>query len=98
MSRPGMPSSLRLKVITSKRLLIDAEVEDVSLPSLQGELGILPGHRPLVTALGKGNLSCRMGRGGETFAVQGGFAQVLPDRVTVFTELIQDENDRPSQG
>ena len=98
MSQPGLPSSLHLKIITRDSLILDAEVEDVSLPSLEGELGILPGHRPLVTALGKGNLSCRMDKREETFAVQGGYARVLPDRVTVFTELIQDENEQPAQG
>jgi F-type H+-transporting ATPase subunit epsilon len=98
MSRPGLPTSLHLRVITSKSLILDTEVADVSLPSLEGELGILPGHRPLVTAVGKGNLSYRMDKREGTFAVQGGIALVLPDRVTVFTELSQDENEQPAPG
>ena len=98
MSRPGLPSSLHLRVITSKSLILDAEVADVSLPSLQGELGILPGHRPLVTAIGKGSLSYRTEKREGKVAVQGGIALVLQDRVTVFTELSQDENEQPAPG
>jgi len=98
MSRPAAPTSLHLTVITSRSLLVDDEVDDVSLPSPEGELGILPGHRPLITVLGRGNLTYRLEKREETIAVRGGYAHVLPDRVTVFTELSQDEQEWPAQG
>jgi len=91
----NLPSSLRLQAITAVKLLVDAEVEMVMLPSLEGYLGILPGHRPLFTALSTGDLVYRQGRKEEKIAVRGGYAEIQPDRVLVFTELSQDE-DHPS--
>ncbi len=91
-------SSLHLKIITPKKLLVDAHVDEVSLPSLEGSLGILPGHRPLLAALGKGVLSYRMERRQEEFLVRGGFAEIEPEKVLIFTELSQDETTEPSRG
>jgi F-type H+-transporting ATPase subunit epsilon len=91
MSR-DLPSTFQLKVITPGRLLVEAEVEEASLPSLDGLIGVLPGHRPLMIALGEGKLTYRQGAEGESFDVKGGQAEILPDRVLVFTELNQ-END-----
>jgi F-type H+-transporting ATPase subunit epsilon len=84
-------SSLRLRVITPRSLLVDTEAEEVSIPSLEGYLGILPGHRPLFTALGEGVVTYRAGERGESFQVSGGYAEVGPDRVTVFAEPSGDE-------
>jgi F-type H+-transporting ATPase subunit epsilon len=94
----NLPSSLYLKVITPKKLLVDAHVDEVTLPSLEGSLGILPGHRPLVAALGKGVLSYRMAKREEEFFVRGGFAEIQPEKVLVFTELNQDEEKKSSRG
>ncbi len=94
----NLPSSLYLKVITPKKLLVDAQVDEVTLPSLEGSLGILPGHRPLVAALGKGVLSYRMAKREEEFVVRGGFAEIQPEKVLVFTELNQDEEKKSSRG
>ena len=86
MSR-NLPPTFQLKVITPGRLLIEADVEEASLPGLDGLIGVLPGHRPLMLALGQGKLSYRQGADGESFDVIGGQAEILPDRVLVFTEL-----------
>lgn len=94
----NLPPSLHLRVITPKKLLVDARVDEVSLPSLEGSLGILPGHRPLLAALGKGVLSYRMAKREEKFLVRGGFAEIEPEKVLVFTELSQDETTKPSRG
>lgn len=94
----SLPSSLLLKVITSQELLVEAEVKEVVLPGLDGDLGILPGHRPLLTALGRGKISYRKDRQEKIFSVQGGYAEILPDRVLVFTELSEDETDQPAEG
>jgi F-type H+-transporting ATPase subunit epsilon len=83
--------TIRLKVITPRRLLADAEADFVSLPTLEGEIGILPGHRPLYTALGRGALSFRSDGEAESFSVKGGFAEVRPDEVVVVTEMSEDE-------
>jgi F-type H+-transporting ATPase subunit epsilon len=88
---PDLFSSFHLKVITPRLLLVEAEVDEVSIPSLDGYIGVLPGHRPLMTALGQGKITYRQGKSEESFAVQGGTAEILPDKVIVFTEL-SDEN------
>jgi F-type H+-transporting ATPase subunit epsilon len=88
---PKPSSSFHLKVITPKLLLVEAEVDEVSIPSLDGSIGILPGHRPLMTALGQGTITYRQGKDEESFAVRGGTAEILPDRVIVFTELSQED-------
>lgn len=94
----NLPSSLYLKVITPRKLLVDADVDEVTLPSLEGYIGILPGHRPLFTALGKGALVYRMAKREEKFFVRGGYAEIQPEKVLVFTELSQDEENEPSPG
>jgi len=92
------PAVLHLRVITPRRVLVDAEADEIQLPGLEGELGILPGHQPLLVALGRGVLSYRKGSGGESFPVQGGQAHILPDKVLVFTELNRDEPEPARQG
>lgn len=95
---PDKIGHLHLRVITPRRVLVDVEAEEIQLPSLEGLIGILPGHRPLMVALGRGRLSYRKGSGGESFSVQGGQAHILPDKVLVFTELSGDEPEPSSQG
>jgi F-type H+-transporting ATPase subunit epsilon len=87
-----LPSALKLRVFTSHRQLADEDVLEVTLPSLDGYVGIFPGHRPLLVALGDGDLSYRAAHKQESFSVSGGYAQVSPDRVMVFTEIGQDES------
>jgi len=94
----NLPSSLRLKVITPRKLLVDEEVQEVSLPSLEGYLGILPGHRPLFLALGKGRITYQVVKKEESLIVQGGHAEILPESVLVFTEKIEDETEQPIKG
>ncbi|MDH4217842.1 MAG: hypothetical protein OEY18_10150 [Candidatus Aminicenantes bacterium] len=92
-----LPTTLKLKVISPSELLVDEEVQEVFLPSLEGLLGIYPGHRSLLVALGQGSLTYkRLGK--ETqLPVQGGVAEVFPDRVLVFIKQGKDENDQSSE-
>lgn len=88
----GAPASLHVKVVTPRRLLVEADVEAVFLPTLEGQIGVFPGHRPLFTGIGKGRLTVReKGGGEESFAVRGGYAQVQPEAVIVITEVGEDE-------
>lgn len=89
----NIPSSLRLRMITSRSLLADMEVDEVTIPSLEGYLGILPGHRSLYAALGPGLVTYRAGDSGESFPVRGGYAEVGPELVVVFAEPSEDEKD-----
>ena len=85
-----LPSFLKLKVITPRRLIVDEDVQMVTVPALEGELGILPGHKPLLVAVGKGKLSYMKTQSSKDIAIQGGYAEILPDRVMVFTDVNKD--------
>ncbi len=88
--RESLPSFLRLRVITEARLLVDEEVDSVMLPSLEGYLGILPGHRPLLVALGEGFLTFQVQKKEKKYHVEGGYAEITADKVLVYTKLIED--------
>ena len=77
---------LQLEIVTPERLAYSDEVDAVTLPGIEGELGVLPHHAPLVSTLGLGELRIRKGGAEESFAIAGGFLQVLPDRVVVLAE------------
>src|SRR5260370_7379486 len=80
--------SIELVVVTPEKQLIRQRVTEVQLPGANGYLGILPGHAPLMTELGIGELSFHdtSGKESEHLAIISGFAEVLPDRVTVLAE------------
>ncbi len=85
-----LPESLTLHVVTPERQLIEeAGVSEVQLPGLDGYLGILPGHAPLLTELGIGQLSYRKGRDTYFATAISGFAEVLPDRVAILAEIAE---------
>ena len=88
----GIPATIHLKVVTPRRLLVEADVDAVSLPSLEGEVGVLPGHRPLFVGIGRGKLSYRAAGDEESFTIQGGYAQVQPEKVVVMTEVGEDDD------
>lgn len=90
---PASRPSLRLRIITPRSLLADTDADEVTLPSLDGYLGVLPGHRRLFTVLGPGRISYLSGNRGESFDVRGGYADVGPEAVTVFAEPSEDEAD-----
>jgi F-type H+-transporting ATPase subunit epsilon len=77
---------IQLEIVTPERLAYAEEVDSVVLPGTEGELGVLPHHAPLVSTLGIGELRIRKGGVEESFAIVGGFLQVLPDKVVVMAE------------
>ncbi len=81
-----LPQSITLELVAPDRQVLRDSVESVQLPALGGELGILPGHAPLLTELGLGELSYL--KAGQRYyaTVLGGFAEVLGDRVIVLAE------------
>ncbi|MGB9775087.1 MAG: F0F1 ATP synthase subunit epsilon [Anaerolineae bacterium] len=78
---------LRLEIVTPERQLFSSEVDSVLLPGAEGQLGVLPHHAPLMTALTTGELVARQGEEEFLFAIHGGFAQILPDRVIVLADV-----------
>jgi F-type H+-transporting ATPase subunit epsilon len=80
---------LHLEIVTPERLAYSGEVDMVLVPGVDGELGILPHHTPLVSLLGVGELKIRKGGDEESFAIVGGFLQVRPDKVVVMAETAE---------
>ena len=81
-----LPTKLTLMVVTRDRKILETEVDEVELPATDGEIGILPGHTPLLALLKIGQMRYRRGTDVERLVISWGFAEVLPDRVIVLAE------------
>ena len=90
-----MADSLRLEVVTPSQRVLEGRASEVRIPGADGELGILPGHTPLLTSLGTGQVQFVDGETTGRLVVQGGFAEVQPDAVTVLASVAEtvDEID-----
>jgi F-type H+-transporting ATPase subunit epsilon len=77
---------IRLEIVTPERLVYADDVDAVAVPGVEGELGVLPHHAPLITTIGLGELRIRRGGVEDHFAIIGGFLQVRPDKVVVMAE------------
>jgi F-type H+-transporting ATPase subunit epsilon len=92
---PALPTHLTLEVVTPDRAIVAERVDEVGIPGAEGYFGVLPGHTPMLAMLKVGELWYR--KGGEKFylSIAFGFAEVLPDRVTILAELAErpDEID-----
>ncbi len=84
-----MADRLQLDIITPERGVLSEAVEAVTLPGLGGELGILPGHTPLISQLQTGVLSYTQGGTVRRLHVSGGFVEVSDDRVAVLADLAE---------
>ncbi|MEO6259208.1 MAG: ATP synthase F1 subunit epsilon [Thermoanaerobaculia bacterium] len=81
-----LPTKISLTIVTRERKIIDVEVDEVVLPASDGEIGVLPGHTPLLTTLKIGQMRYRVGTTLHRLVLSWGFAEVLPDRVIVMAE------------
>ena len=81
-----MAESITLRIITPERIVLDTDAADVRFPALDGYMGILPGHAPMVAALAPGELLFRDAGGEQSIFVSGGFAEVRDNTVRVVTE------------
>ncbi|HSC45953.1 MAG TPA: F0F1 ATP synthase subunit epsilon [Candidatus Acidoferrum sp.] len=89
-----LPDSIQLVVVTPERQILKETVAEVTLPGADGYLGVLPGHAPLITELGIGELTYRSANGQTgLLAVIRGFAEVLPDHVSVLAETAEFAED-----
>jgi F-type H+-transporting ATPase subunit epsilon len=88
-----MADTLHLQIITPDKQLVREDADQVQVPGKSGYLGILPGHAPLITELMIGEIS--YSHAGEThyFAVSWGFAEVLPDKVTILADTAEPAED-----
>src|SRR5438270_5048278 len=81
-----MADSFQLEIVTPEKLVVKDSAEEVQIPATTGYIGVLPGHAPLITELGAGEISYRSGGQSHRFSLAWGFAEVLSDRVTVLAE------------
>jgi len=84
-----MADTLQLEIVTPDRLLVNEQVEEVIIPGKSGYLEALPQHAPLITELMPGDLSFKKGGTVVHLAVSWGFAEVLPDKVTILAQTAE---------
>ena len=84
-----MADTLELEIVAPDKLLVRERVDGVQIPGKSGELGILPGHAPLITSLTIGEISYRQGTNTHYLAVAWGFAEVLPNKVTILADTAE---------
>ena len=88
----ALPTKLTLNIVTPDHAA-SHDVDEVSLPGTEGDFGVLPGHTPLFAALRTGQMYFRQGTVKHFLAVSIGFAEVLPDRVTVLAQVAERAED-----
>jgi F-type H+-transporting ATPase subunit epsilon len=84
-----MPDTFQLEIVTPEKLVVNESVEEAQIPGLGGYLGILPGHAPLITELAVGVITYRSQGVTKSLSVAWGFAEVLPDKVTMLAETAE---------
>src|SRR3954468_4023703 len=88
-----MGETFQLDIVTPDRLLVREAASEVTIPGRSGYLGVLPGHAPLLTELGVGEIAYRNPSGVQHLAVAWGFAEVLPNKVTILAETAERPSD-----
>lgn len=88
-----IPTKIHLQIVSADRSLVNEQVDEVEIPGADGYFGVLPGHTPLLALLGTGELWYRVGQEKTHLAVAFGFAEVLPDRVTVLAQIAERAED-----
>jgi F-type H+-transporting ATPase subunit epsilon len=82
-----MMATFQLELVSPEKLLLSRAVEMATLPAAEGEMGVLPGHSPMIVSLGGGVISVREnGQVTERLFVAGGFAEITPERCTVLAD------------
>ena len=89
----ALPTSLTLEIVTPDRAIVSQQVDEVELPGADGYFGVLPGHTPLLASLQVGEMWYRTGQERYYLAIAFGFAEVLPDRVTVLAQIAERAQD-----
>ena len=84
-----MPDKLQLEIVTPERSVLTEQVDEVVLPSLEGYMGVLPGHAPLLTQLDVGEVSYRVGQQRKYLAISGGYAEVQRGSVSVLARTAE---------
>jgi F-type H+-transporting ATPase subunit epsilon len=90
-----MADTFQLEIVTPEKRVVDTAATEAQIPGKNGYLGVLPGHAPLITELAVGEVTFHTGSNNEEqrLAVAWGFAEVLPNKVTILAETAE----RPSE-
>lgn len=86
-------NTIQLEVVTPERLVVNDMAEYIEIPGKTGYLGVLPGHAPLITELAVGEITYRNGNQTKRLSVAWGFAEVLPEKVTILAETAEKAED-----
>jgi F-type H+-transporting ATPase subunit epsilon len=89
----ALPTHIELQIVTPERLIVQEQVDEVEIPGSEGYFGVLPGHTPLLASLAVGELWYRKGQEKTYLSIAFGFAEVLPDRVTILARLAERAED-----
>lgn len=85
----ALPTHIDLQIVTPERMIVQEQVDEVQIPGSEGYFGVLPGHTPLLASLAVGELWYRKGTEKTYLSIAFGFAEVLPDRVTILARLAE---------
>lgn len=89
----ALPTHIELQIVTPDRLIVQDQVDEVEIPGSEGYFGVLPGHTPLLASLAVGELWYRKGQDKTYLSIAFGFAEVLPERVTILARLAERAQD-----
>jgi F-type H+-transporting ATPase subunit epsilon len=84
-----MADTFKLEIVTPEKMVVRDVAEEMQIPGKDGYLGILPGHAPLITELAVGEITYRKENHTHRLSVAWGFAEVLPDKVTILAETAE---------
>ncbi len=88
-----MANKMQIDIVTPYRSLFSGQVDMVTLPGSLGQMGILPGHAPLLTTLDIGEIILHNGNDSNFLAVSGGVVEVRPDKVTILADSAESPED-----
>jgi F-type H+-transporting ATPase subunit epsilon len=89
----ALPTKLQLQIVSADRSLLNETVDEVVIPGFDGYFGVLPGHTPLLAVLQVGELWYRQGQEKHYLSIAFGFAEVLPDRVTILAQIAEKADE-----
>ncbi len=93
-----MADTFQLEIATPERQFVNEQVTEAELPAKDGYIGVLPGHAPLLSALGAGVLTYKSGSGENVLAIDGGFLEIFEDHVRVLADHAEFARDIQTDG
>jgi F-type H+-transporting ATPase subunit epsilon len=89
----ALPTKHQLQIVSADRSLLNETVDEVVIPGFDGYFGVLPGHTPMLAVLQVGELWYRQGQEKHYVSLAFGFAEVLPDRVTILAQIAEKADE-----